>query len=400
MNNNIIFHIDVNNAFLSWSAVERLKQGHKLDIRTIPCVVAGDESQRKGIVVAKSYPAKEKGIQTAETLYNARKKVKNLLVIKGDYDKYQEYSDKLYNYLCNYSPNIERYSIDECFIDMTGTESLFGDPIILAYKIKEEIKQKFGFTVNIGIGNNKLCAKMASDFEKPDKVHTLFENEIELKLWPLPVKELFMIGKKSAEILKKIGIVTIEDLAKADINILKKHFKSSAITMHNYANGIDDSKVEEYIPKNQGISNSVTVPKDLVKISEIYDVLYNLSEQVGGRLRSMNYYALIVTVSLKNSEFITYSHQQKLVNPINTNKDIYEVSKLLVDKMWRKDPIRLVAIRLNGFSDKKYEQISIFEEIKTKENDEVIQKTVDNINQKYGKNIVILAKQAKKLDIK
>lgn len=399
MKKNIIFHIDVNNAFLSWSAVERLKSGNKLDIRTVPCVVAGDESKRRGIVVAKSYPAKEKGVQTAEPLYTARRKVSNLLVITGDYDKYQEYSDKLYEYLCKYSPNIERYSIDECFIDMTGTESLFGDPILLAYKIKEEIKRLYGFTVNIGIGNTKLCAKMASDFEKPDKVHTLFENEVELKLWPLPVRELFMIGKKSTETLKKLGIVTIEDLAKADLNVLKKYFKVSAITMHNYANGIDDSKVEEYIPKNQGISNAVTVPKDLIKLEEIYEVLYDLSEQVGNRLRNMNYHALVVTVSLKNNEFTTYSHQQKLTNPISTNKDIYEVSKLLVDKMWKKDPIRLVSIRLNSFTDKKYEQISMFEELKTKENDEVIQQIVDSINEKYGKKAVIMAKQVKKVDI-
>ncbi|HOZ54281.1 MAG TPA: DNA polymerase IV [Bacilli bacterium] len=392
MNKNIIFHIDVNNAFLSWSAIERLKSGDKLDIRTIPCVVAGDESKRRGVVVAKSYPAKEKGVATAEPLYMARRKVSNLLVIPGDYDKYNEYSNRLYEYLCNYSPNIERYSIDECFLDMTGTETLFGDPVLLAHKIRNEIKEKFGFTVNIGIGNNKLCAKMASDFEKPDKVHTLFEDEVETKLWPLPVRELFMIGKKSSEILNKIGVVTIEDLAKLDLEVLKKHFKTSAITMHNYAWGIDDSKVEEYVPKNQGISNSATVPEDLICLQDINKVLYDLAHQVGLRLRNMNYYALVVTVSLKNSDFIIYSHQQKLTNPINTDKDIYEVSTSLAQKMWKKDPIRLVAIRLNNFADKKYEQISIFEEIKTKENDEKMQQVVDNINKKYGKEVVITAK--------
>ena len=195
----IIFHIDVNNAFLSWSALEMLKNGSKLDIRTIPSVVGGDEEKRRGVVVAKSFPAKKAGIVTGEPLYMARRKVDKLFVVRSDKEKYKEYLNAFYKLLCKYSPTIERYSIDECFMDMTGTQMIFGDPVKLAYKIKDEIKDTLGFTVNVGVANSKLCAKMASDFEKPDKVHTLFNDEIKDKMWPLNVDDLFMVGKSSSK---------------------------------------------------------------------------------------------------------------------------------------------------------------------------------------------------------
>lgn len=384
----IIFHIDVNNAFLSWSAVELLKKGSKLDIRTIPSVVGGDEKKRTGIVVAKSYPAKKAGIITGEPLYLAKRKVDKLYIVHGDRAKYMEYSDKFYKILCNYTPTIERYSIDECFLDMTGTEKIFGEPVVLANKIKDEIKEKLDFTVNIGIGNSKICAKMASDFEKPDKVHTLFEEEVKQKMWPLLVDDLFMVGKKSSAKLHELGINTIGDLANADINLLIRHFKSLGKMMHEYANGIDDSLVEEVEPKNKGIGNSVTLPEDLNKISEIREVLQKLSITVGSRLRSEAKYATVVCVQLKNNEFFTYIHQKKLINPISSNEDIYEISCELVKSMWKGDPIRLVGIRVTDFVDRPYEQISLFEEPGKLEKRDKVQKTIDQINQKFGTNTI------------
>ena len=193
----IILHIDVNNAFLSWTAVKLLKEGYKTDIREIPSVIAGDEDTRHGIVLAKSPVAKKMGIKTAETLYQARKKCPNLQTFQADRKYYKEMSNKMFEYISKFSPTIEKFSIDECFVDLTGTHYLYNNIIELAYKIKDEIYKKFGFTVNIGIANNKLCAKMASDFEKPNKVHTLFNNEIPSKMWPLPIEELFMVGKKT-----------------------------------------------------------------------------------------------------------------------------------------------------------------------------------------------------------
>ena len=384
----IIFHIDVNNAFLSWSAVEMLKKGSKLDIRKIPSVVGGDESKRRGVVVAKSYPAKKAGITTGEPLYIARRKVDKLFVVQSNKEKYKEYSDKFYEILCKYTPVIERYSIDECFMDMTGMEMMFGNPVKLAYKIKDEIYNTLGFTVNVGVANSKVCAKMASDFEKPNKVHTLFIYEIKEKMWPLKVDDLFMVGKSSSKKLHELGINTIEDLAKADVNLLTRHFKSMGKMMHEYANGIDDSNVEKPVAKNQGIGHSTTLPEDVDNIVDLKRVLRKLSDMVGIRLREEKKYATVISVQLRNSNFFNYQHQKKLVNPISSNEDIYENACLLLKEMWNSDPIRLVGLRVSDFTDKTYEQISLFEEVgKTKKRDKV-QKAVDEINKKYGNNTI------------
>ena len=384
----IIFHIDVNNAFLSWSAVEMLKKGSKLDIRKIPSVVGGDESKRRGVVVAKSYPAKKAGITTGEPLYMARRKVDKLFVVQSNKEKYKEYSDKFYEILCKYTPVIERYSIDECFMDMTGMEMMFGNPVKLAYKIKDEIYNTLGFTVNVGVANSKVCAKMASDFEKPNKVHTLFIEEIKEKMWPLKVDDLFMVGKSSSKKLHELGINTIEDLAKADVNLLTRHFKSMGKMMHEYANGIDDSNVEKPVAKNQGIGHSTTLPEDVDNIVDLKRVLRKLSDMVGIRLREERKYATVISVQLRNSNFFNYQHQKKLVNPISSNEDIYENACLLLKEMWNSDPIRLVGLRVSDFTDKTYEQISLFEEVgKTKKRDKV-QKAVDEINKKYGNNTI------------
>lgn len=384
----IIFHIDVNNAFLSWTAVEMLKNGSKLDIRTVPSVIGGDEKQRKGIVLAKSNPAKKAGIKTGDPLYMARRKVDKLLVVPGSKDKYKEYSDAFYNILCKYSPKIVRYSIDECFMDMSGMELMFGDMVKLAYKIKDEIYNTLGFTVNVGVANTKVCAKMASDFEKPNKVHTLFNHEIKQKMWPLEVDDLFMVGKSSSLKLHELGINTIEDLAKADINLLIRHFKSMGKMMKDFANGIDDSLVEENTPKNQGIGHSTTLAEDVDSIVELKKVIRKLSDMVGIRLRKENKYATVVSVQLKNNEFFSYQHQKKLVNPISSNEDIYNVSLELLKSMWKGDSIRLVGVRVSDLTDKSYEQISLFEEAGKSNKRDKVQKTLDKINEKYGSNTI------------
>ena len=384
----VIFHIDVNNAFLSWSAIEMLKKGSKLDIRTIPAIVGGDEKKRKGVVLAKSFPAKKAGIVTGEPIYMARKKVDKLFVVPSDRQKYTEYSNAFYKILCKYTPVIERYSIDECFMDMTGMQMMFGDPVKLAYKIKDEIYNTLGFTVNVGVANSKICAKMASDFEKPNKVHTLFYDEVKTKMWPLKVDDLFMVGKSSSKKLHELGINTIEDLAKADITMLTRHFKSSGKMMHEYANGIDDSSVERPVPKNQGIGHSTTLPEDVDNIPDLKKVLRKLSGMVGIRLRAEKKYATVISVQLKNNDFFNYQHQKKLVNPISSNEDIYENACILLKDMWKGDSIRLVGLRVSDFTDKTYEQVSLFEEAGKLEKRDKVQKVMDKINKKYGTNTI------------
>lgn len=387
----LIFHVDVNNAFLSWAAIDMLKGGSKLDIRNIPAVVAGDEKERRGVVVAKSYPAKKAGIKSGEPLYQARRKVDKLYVVKTNKTNYYKHSNAFYKILCKYSPVVERYSIDECFMDMTGTTKIFGDPVALAYKIKDEIYNTLGFTVNVGIANSKVCAKMASDFEKPNKVHTLFDNEIKEKMWPLMVDDLFMVGKKSSKRLHELGINTIKDLANSDINMLTRHFKLAGKMMYEYANGIDNSRVEKPIPKNQGISHSTTLPRDAEDLATIKKVLKKLSNMVGIRLRGEGKYATVIALQLRNSNFFNYQHQKKLINPISSNEDIYINACDLLKDTWNGDPIRLVGLRVSDFTDKPFEQISLFEKPGVIEERSKVQDVVDKINKKYGNNAIISA---------
>ena len=388
MKERIIFHIDVNNAFLSWTAVLLLKQGYKQDIRKIPSIIGGNEKERRGIVLAKSPIAKKFGIKTAETIYQAKKKCPSLQIFPANFEWYHQQSKNFYNYLTQYSPTIEQFSVDECFIDMTGTSYLYNNYEKLAYKIKDDIKNLYGFTVNVGIGNNKLCAKMASDFEKPDKVHTLYMNEVEEKMWPLPVSDLFMIGTKTTEILKKLNINTIEDLAKVNKKELEKYFKSTAEHMILSANGIDNSEVMPRKSKNQSISITETLAHDTTNESELKDVLFKQTQDVSRQLRNQNQYAKTVAVIYKDSNFRTYSQQEKLSRETNNTKDIYTKVLEIFNNSYKKEPIRLIGVRLSDLTTTRKVQISLFEEEETKDEEDNFQKTLDDINKKFGKDLI------------
>ena len=383
----IIFHVDVNNAFLSWTAIYLLKNGYDKDIRTIPSVIGGDEEKRHGIVLAKSPVAKKYGIVTAETLYMARKKCPDLLVFPPNVHYYMEMSKAFYNYLKDYTPVIEQASVDECYLDLTGTNYLYDDVLKLAYKIKNEIKERFGFTVNVGIGNNKLCAKMASDFTKPDKVHTLFDYEVKDKMWPLPIKDLLFIGKSSAAILESINIKTIGDLANADPNILKKHFKNRVDEMIKSARGIDNSKVVTDYGYNKCISISRTLESDTSDSRKLKKILLDMSNQVGLRARKYNLYAKNVAITFKTSSFKSYSHSMKVSSPINNTLDIYKNTLILFEKINTKEKIRSIGVRIGDLDVKNSEQVSLF----NSKSDDSIQKLLDNINSKYKNTMVMPA---------
>jgi DNA polymerase IV len=391
----IIMHIDVNNAFLSWEAKYLLDQGSNLDIRTIPAVIGGDESKRHGVVLAKSTPAKAYNIVTGESLFNAKQKCPRLKIYSPHHEIYEQESAKLYKFLSNYSPKVERSSIDECYIDYSGMEKLLGDPLKVAHEIKDKIKELYGWTVNVGVGNNKLCAKMASDFTKPDKVHTLYQEEIETKLWPLPVNELYMIGKKSSVKLNEIGIKTVKDLASYDFEKLKLLFKKTAYMMRDYAFGIDNSEVDNLPHENKGISISTTVANDLINKEQIKKVLWDLVGELSSRLRKENVYASVIVLSLRNNKFINYSQQRKIINSTNTTKEIYNEVCQLLETLYKKEPIRLVGIRVTSFTDKPYQQISLFNSGEDIKKDSSLDKTIDKIKDKYGNNIILYASSKK-----
>ena len=384
----VIFHIDVNSAFLSWTAIEQLKNGSTVDLRTIPSIIGGDRESRHGIVLAKSTSAKTFGIKTGEPVAHALRKCESLVIARPDHAMYRQYSKQLMTLLRTFTPDIEQLSIDECFLDFTPIAYQYKSPIAGATLISKTVKEQLGFTVNIGIAPNKLLAKMASDFEKPNRVHTLFDNEIEEKMFPLPIEDLFMVGKSSSKKLHELNINTVEDLAKADINMLTRYFKSMGRMMHEYANGIDDSPVERPLPKNKGIGNSTTLPKDATDIMTLKKVVKKLSFMVGIRLREEEKYATVIAVQLKNNNFMNFVHKKKLVNPVSSDDDIYENACVLLKEMWNGDPIRLVGLRVSDFTDKSYEQVSLFERVgKSNERDKV-QRAMDKINKKYGNNTI------------
>ena len=395
MKERIIFHIDCNNAFLSWTAVHMLHSGSKIDIRNRYAVIGGKESERKGIVLAKSNLCKKCGVVTGETLYAARRKCPYLEVYQPEFKIYRKYSDIMYTYLCNYSKKIERYSIDECFIDFSDNLEIKKDPVRWAYKIKNEIRDNFGFTVNVGVGNNKLLAKMASDFSKPDKVHTLFSNEIKDKMWGLPIEDLFMIGKASSKKLREFGINTINDLAHTDREYLAKHFKSMGKMMWEYANGIDESLVESDYGNPKSISNSCVLPYNYSNIDDIYQEIKRLSEMTGKKLREKKMYSPNVMVWVKFDDFTKISKQLTLDNLINSDKDIYEYAIKLFNKIWNTDSdkkVRSLCVGVSNLTDKYMVQLSMFENNNIKDNEEdKLKKTLNNIKEKYGDKSITYA---------
>jgi len=387
----IVLHIDVNSAFLSWSALKLLKEGSKKDIRNEISVVSGRESTRNGIIVASSIPAKKLGIRAPMNLRDARKISRDLIVVHPDYYFYAECSKKLFNFIRSLFEEVEQFSIDECFVEYTPNKKMYGDEVKFAYKLKNYIKKKFGFTVNIGIGNNKLLAKMASDFEKPDKVHTLYKSEIKDKMWPLDISDLFMAGKSSCTKLRKLGINTIGDLANYDENKLYYHMKSMGKMLYDFANGIDNSKVEYEYHERKGIGFSRTLEDDTEDKELLFSYLNTFSEDISNYLKKKNKYAGVIVVTIRYKDFKTYNHQVKLKNNINDKDTIYKYSKELFNKLWNYEPVRLIGLRVTDLSSNNDIQLSLFEENEKIIKDKEIDKLLEDINDKLGKDTVYKA---------
>jgi len=388
----IFFHIDVNSAFLSWTALDMLEKGETVDIRTIPSIVGGDTNTRHGIVLAKSIPAKAYGIRTAEPVVNAFRKCPNLTMVPPNHHMYQERSQKLMDFLAQICPDIQQVSIDECYMDYTPIMGKYTSPEAAAHIIKDSVYEQFGFTVNVGISDRKVLAKMASDFKKPNLVHTLYSQEISTKLWPLPVSSLFMCGHSSAEALRKLGILTIGDLAHSDPEILQAHLKSHGQTLWEYANGIDASSIVAEPVKMKGIGNSTTLTTDVVSKEEAYHTLLELAESVGRRVRASHELAGMVSTEIKYASFQSVSHQTTLEVPSASTDVIYQTACRLFDELWNGKPIRLLGIRTSKLiPDTEPRQMSLFELQEEKNQCEKQQKldsALDSLRDKYGKDII------------
>ncbi len=390
MNKKYIFHIDVNSAFLSWEALKLLEEGYDTDIRTIPSIIGGDREKRHGIVLAKSTPAKKYGIVTAEPIGQAVKKCPYLAVFPSHYDYYHKCSKAFMDILRRYAPIVEQYSIDEAFCDMTGTTSLYGDLVEFAHKLKDTIFSELGFTVNIGVSTNKLLAKMASDFEKPNKVHTLFPEEIPAKLWPLPVKELFFVGKSSHSKMQTLGIRTIGDLAAMDIDILRLHFKKQGETFYNFANGIATDVLELHEPANKGYSNAITLPRDITDADTAHQIILSLCEVTCSRIRTDKAFVNVVGIQIVDCDFNKTSKQMTLDRSTNVTDEVYATVIKLFDQLWCKQPIRLLSVTTSKASDDDYDQFDLFDNGKHKKLRE-LDSAIDKIRDKYGDKSIMRA---------
>lgn len=392
MNKRIIFHVDVNSAYLSWEAVHRLKVlNEEIDLRTLPSAVGGDMSKRHGIILAKSTPAKKYGIITGEPIQAALKKCPNLVLVPPNHALYSKYSKDMFEILYSFTPDIEPFSVDEAFLDMTGAILPNKTPIETAEILKNRIYNELGFTVNVGISTNKLLAKMASDFKKPDMIHTLFPEEMPIKMWPLPLIELFFVGKSSAKILKSLGFETIGDIANCNVKILKAHLGNKhGELIHNYANGIDNEIVQSLAAANKGYGNSTTLAQDILDFDSAKHVLLLLSETVGGRLRGDNVTCSCITVEYTDCNFVKSSHQTTLVSTTNSTTVIYETACKLLKNSWSGVPLRLLGIRTSKIKTEEYNQMNLFDMAKT-EKLQKLDKALDNIRGKYGNDAITRA---------
>lgn len=390
-NNRVIMHIDTNSAFLSWQAVYNIQKGEEIDLREIPSAVGGNQADRHGIILAKSTPAKKYGVQTGEVIWQAKQKCPELIIVPPNYYLYMKCSNTLYEMMKEYSPVIQRFSIDEMFMDYTGLEPHFGNPVAAAHMIKDRIQRELGFTVNIGISHNKLLAKVAGDLKKPNMVHTLWPEEIPKKMWPLPVENLFMVGRQTRKKLLDLNIRTIGDLANTDRKLLQSKLKSHGSLIWCYANGLDESPVHSgYFLQMKGIGNSTTIRFDVTDYKTAYKVLLSLTESVAFRLRAAKSCCRVVSVEIRTSELNHYSHQRRLDNSTNITIEIYRNVVLLFNEAWKGEKIRHLGVRVTDLCSDEYMQASVFDETNA-DKKQALDTAIDFIREKYGNSAVMRA---------
>lgn len=385
----IVFHIDVNSAFLSWESAYRVKRGMD-DLRLVPSAIGGDRDKRTGVILAKSIPAKKYGVKTGEPVGMAFKKCPTLILARPNFALYESCSKAFMDICKQYTPIVEKFSIDECFLDMTGMEKIYPDILVTANEIKNRIKNELGFTVNIGVGSNKLLAKMASDFEKPDKVHTLFDYEFQDKVWHLPVGSLFSVGESTAQKLERSCIKTVGELARIDVSVLKSLLGvKMGEHLHNFANGIDDSPVLENREKAKGYSNSVTLEYDVKSIAEANKILLALADSTAARMRADSVKTRCISVTIRDVDFNDKSHQRKLNSATDITTEIFDICKILIKELWdTKKPLRLLGVSLTDVTDENDVQLSMFDSDK-KDKERAIDRTVDSIRNRFGKDTIV-----------
>ncbi len=383
----VVMHIDVNSAYLSWETAYRLQRGFKTDYREIPCIVGGNKETRRGIVLAKSIPAKECGIKTGEVLWKAFQKCPNLEVLPTNTSLYLKSSRAFNEIIKEYTPDVQKYSIDESFAEFTGTYRLWGDPIAVANEIRERMKNELGFTVSVGVSSNKLLAKMGSEMKKPNAVTSLFPHEMAEKMWSLDVGDLFGVGRATKPKLNRIGIMTIGDLANYDLECLQQKFGKYGSVLYQYANGIEESMLSDTKVKMKGIGNSSTISYDVEDRESALLHLLSLTEMVAMRLRDAERQCGLVSVYIRSFDLQSLTHQRKLLCETDLTNDIFEVITQLFDEAWDGRAIRSLGVRVSRLTSTDGGQLPLIDPEK-KEKLRALDKTIDDLRIKYDKNVI------------
>jgi DNA polymerase-4 len=391
----VIFLIDMNAFFIS------CEMTRNDSLVGTPAAVAGDPKKRTGIILAANYEARACGVKTTMVVHEALKLCPKIILAPPDHRFYEQKSKEVMDVLSGYTPILEQNSIDEAWLDMTGSEGLFGKPADAAKRIMDEIKGRFGLWCSIGIAENKFLAKMAAEMKKPLGITELWEQDIPVKFWPLPVKEMYGIGGKTAEKLNRMGIQTIGELAKVDINLIVKTFGKSGNEIHLRANGIDNSPVAARMADEmKSIGRSTTLPEDISDLEKAKLVLMELADHTGMTARRHDKKGRTVHITLKYSDFQVVT-RQATIPPTCTTKEIYQAGCSLLEQNWNKfHPVRLVGISLSGFHEEcSSAQLSLFDQredpVKNNKN-ERIDKAMDKIRNKHGSEMITFAALVKK----
>lgn len=384
-----ILHCDLNGFFASVECVKNPK------LKKVPMAVCGDPDKRHGIILAKNELAKKYNVVTAETIYSARKKCPDLVLVQGNYADYKKYSKLVNEIYLEYTEKVEPFSIDESFLDVTESKNLFGTPYEIAYKIKEKVKHSLGLTISVGVSFNKILAKMGSDMKKPDAITVLSKENYKKILYPLPVGDLLFVGKSTCSTLKNMRIYTIGDLANYDVNKLIKKLGKLGMMIHNYANGIDSDKVEEYGTKHdpKSISKGITLPEDVTNMDELIKITREICSYIAMSLRKKNMKCSVVTVSIKDNLFSTVNRQKQIFKTDLFQEISYVATNILKENYIEGKRIRAITVGVSGleFSNDEvqldlFNMCEIVNRSKQKQKLEIATKAIDEIRLKYGKN--------------
>lgn len=383
----VILHIDMN-AF--YASVHEAEEPEKYKGK--PLAVAGNPELRKGIIVTSSYAARKRGVRTGMQVSQALKLCPELVLIRPDFDLYRQYSRQFMRIAYSYSPLVEAMSIDECFVDITGSKQ-FGTPLEIARELQRRIREEVGLPCSIGIAPNKLLAKMASDMKKPNGITVLRLRDVPTVLWDKPCSALFGIGGRTADRLAKLGIHTIGQLAQADESFLTSQFGVLGSWMKRAANGQDDSPVNPEPEPNKSIGHSTTLPHDLVEEDEARRVFLNLADQVCRRLRRQQLLAHTVQIAIRDPNMKTITRSLTLDTPTEDTDEVYKHAWYLFERHWPKGkPVRLLGVTLQNLADKKEVpiQLDLFE-YERQPKQERLNQILDRLRDKYGEDAVLTA---------